>query len=139
VVAVERGIQRLWLDKLAGLRLHRLDRSDAGAADHDAVGLLEISQGRTLLEEFRFRDHLKRDLYAAGLLLGADGFCNLGCGADRAKQRSGITPLGATKGFAPGKWAGAAEATILLNQRAPHELQPCQRSGLSPCALPARS
>jgi hypothetical protein len=32
----------------------------------------------------------------------------------------------------------AAEATILLNQRAPHELQPCQRSGLSPCTLPAR-
>jgi hypothetical protein len=39
---------------------------------------------------------------------------------------------------APAEMVGAAEATILLNQRAPHDLQPCQRSGLSPCALPAK-
>ena len=32
----------------------------------------------------------------------------------------------------------ATEATNLLSQRAPHELQPCLRSGLSPCALPAK-
>ena len=28
---------------------------------------------------------------------------------------------------APAERVGAAEATILLNQRAPHELQPCKR------------
>jgi hypothetical protein len=39
---------------------------------------------------------------------------------------------------APAEIVGAAEATMLLSQRAPHELQPCQRSGLSPSALPAK-
>ena len=39
---------------------------------------------------------------------------------------------------APAERVEATEATILLNQRVPHELQPCQRSGLSRCALPAR-
>jgi hypothetical protein len=39
---------------------------------------------------------------------------------------------------APTERVEATEATILLNQRAPHELKPCQRSGLSPCALPAK-
>ena len=39
---------------------------------------------------------------------------------------------------APAEIVGAAEATMLLSQRAPHELQPCQRSGLSPCDLPAK-
>jgi hypothetical protein len=39
---------------------------------------------------------------------------------------------------APAERVGAAEATILLNQRAPHELQTCQRSSLSPCAFPAK-
>ena len=42
------------------------------------------------------------------------------------------------KWMAPAERVGAAEATTLLNQRAPHELQPCQRSGLSLCALPAK-
>ena len=42
------------------------------------------------------------------------------------------------KWVAPAERVGAAEATILLSQRAPHELQPCQRSGLSSCALPAK-
>ncbi len=40
---------------------------------------------------------------------------------------------------APAERVEATEATILLNQRAPHELQPCQRSGLSPSAPPAKS
>ena len=42
------------------------------------------------------------------------------------------------KSVAPAERVGAAEATILLNQRAHHELQPCQHSGLSPSALPAK-
>jgi hypothetical protein len=39
---------------------------------------------------------------------------------------------------APAERVGAAEATILLNQRVPHDLQPCQSSGLSPCAPPSK-
>nr|WP_304523739.1 hypothetical protein [Cyanobium sp. NS01] len=40
---------------------------------HDAVGLLEISHGRTILDELGVRHHLKWNYHAAGLLLGADG------------------------------------------------------------------
>ena len=52
-----------------------------------------------------------------------------GIGRDSARSR---------KWVAPAEMVGATEATILLNQRVPHELQPCQRSGLSPCVLPAK-
>ena len=56
--------------------------------------------------------------------------------APLASQRAAMLLIYRSRQWvAPAKSAGAAEATILLSQRAPHELQPCQRSGLNPFAL----
>ena len=68
----------------------------------------------------------------------ASSFMNEILVASMALAATLVSSTRSKQGLMPAEWAGAAEATILLNQRAPHELQPCQRSGLSPCALPAR-
>jgi hypothetical protein len=52
-----------------------------------------------------------------------------GIGRDSALSRKVLVPAERVEG---------AEATILLIQRAPHELQPCQRSGLSRCDRPTK-
>ena len=61
-------------------------------------------------DELETNTRIRANTNAHALDVGAEAFGHLGCGADRAKSRSGITPLGAAKGHGPDKWAGAAEA-----------------------------
>jgi hypothetical protein len=65
------------------------------------------------------------------------------------RQKRGLRPFNHSGGIerdsacsrkvlAPGEWTWAVVAKGVLSWTGPHDLQPWKRSGLSPCALPAK-